>query len=69
MNLDNFKLAAPPTQGFTVECEVCNELFETSESRAIEYEQFCSTTCENEAQYLTGVDPSDDNDHINNQDK
>lgn len=69
MNFDNWKLATPPTQGFTIECKICNELFETAESKAIEFEQFCSTVCENDANYLSGIDPADHQDFTDNQNK
>lgn len=64
MNLDNFKLQAPPTQGFLKECETCNKLFDTSESRAEDYERFCSTSCESQQD-----DPGDSQNYVDNQDK
>ena len=66
---DTWKLSAPPTQGFTAACEMCDDLYDTSESRAIEFEQYCSTNCENAAQYLDQDDLGDSQDFVDNQDK
>ena len=59
----------PINQGFITSCETCEETYETDESQAEEYERFCSISCENDQDFLSGVDPMDDNDHIDNQDK
>jgi hypothetical protein len=69
MNYDQYKLASPPTQGFTIACEMCEDLYDTAESHAIEFEQYCSTKCENDANYLDQDDLGDTQQFVDNQDK